>query len=134
MVATKRPPRPPKGCTYWFTLRTLWGPFRVYLVDTAIVPDMADKFALTLVDEGWIFLDERMPRSRLARALVHEAFHAVMSTPSEDRLLARILGCKLRRADKREEELVVHLSTKFADAFARSGLFKLPPLPKKRPA
>lgn len=113
----------------WFTLKTLWRSFDVTLSNETLTPDLANRFGLTDIDAGIIWLDAKLPRQALIATLIHEAMHAVMATPGESLLLARILGCSEEDADAREEDIVTHLAPKLADALLRSGLLRFPRQP-----
>lgn len=124
--------RLPPSVRHWFTLRTVGGDLDVILGSSTSVKDLKGRYGVTDADAGIIALDEGTPLYRLVVALVHELLHGALTAPGDTHLLARILGCKVEVADEREEEIVTHLAPRLADCLIRSGLLRLPPIPRRR--
>jgi hypothetical protein len=123
--------RLPRGVRYWFTARTIGGDLDVVLANGKILRDLKDRVGITHADVGLIALDEDTPYVRLVVALMHEILHSCFSVPGERNLMARVLGCRADVACEREEEIVTLLAPILADCMLRSGLLRLPPLPRR---
>ncbi len=131
----------PAGALYWFTLQTLWKSFDLVFTNATITPDLEGRHGQCDPELGIIWLDEEMLAAALATGdkqtligvVVHESMHAIYATPGEPELLSHIFGRERKRGViDREELIVTHTAPKLADAFLRSGLFKFPPLPKRK--
>jgi hypothetical protein len=122
----------PPGVRHWFTARSIAGDLDVVLANEKLLADLKDRVGVTLADVGLIALDAETPLVRLVVALCHELLHGVLSAPGDQNLMARILGCTPAKAVEREEELVTHLAPRWADCIIRSGLLRLPPIPRRR--
>lgn len=124
--------RLPPNVRHWFTVRTVGGDLDVILGTANSVKDLKGRYGVTDADVGIIALDEGTPLVRLVVALLHELLHGALTAPGDSHLLARILGCSADDADEREEEIVTHLAPRLADCLIRSGLLRLPPIPRRR--
>ena len=124
--------RLPANVRHWFTVRTIGGDLDVILGSALSVKDLKGRYGVTDADVGIIALDESTPLVRLVVALLHELLHGALTAPGDCHLLARILGCTAAEADEREEEIVTHLAPRLADCLIRSGLLRLPPIPRRR--
>jgi hypothetical protein len=122
----------PAGVRHWFTARSVGGDLDVVLATAGLLKDLKDRAGVTHADVGLIALDEATPLVRLVVALMHELLHGAFSAPGDHNLTARILGCRREHADAREEEIVTHLAPRLADCLIRSGLLRLPPIPRRR--
>lgn len=121
----------PAGVRHWFTARSVAGDLDVVLANDKLLKDLKDRVGVTLADHGLIALDEETPLVRLVVALCHELLHGALSAPGDANLLARILGCTPEEAGDREEEIVTHIAPRWADCIIRSGLLRLPPIPRR---
>lgn len=122
----------PASVRHWFTIRTIGGDLDVLLGSATSIKDLKGRYGVTDADVGIIALDENTPLVRLVVALLHELLHGGLTAPGDSHLLARILGCTAEEADEREEEIVTHLAPRLADCLIRSGLLRLPPIPRRR--
>lgn len=123
--------RTPRGCRYWFSFVTFWGTYDVVLADPRRCPVIRGKFGLTDIDARLIYLEHSMPPERLILTFFHEATHAILSGPGDARLFARVIGCSAKEAEDREEEMIVLVTSRLADAFLRTRLVHFPELPEK---
>jgi hypothetical protein len=124
--------RLPPSVRHWFTLRTIGGDLDVILGTAANIKDLRGRYGVTDADAGIIALDESSPLLRLVVTLLHELLHGALTAPGDHNLLARLFGCPAEEADAREEEIVTHLAPRLADTLIRSGLLRLPPIPRRR--
>lgn len=123
---------PPKGARQWFTVRTVGGDFDVILGTDKILKCLKGAEGHTDGGLGIIAIHEEATLSRIAIVLIHEVLHALLSSPAEYAPLAKILGCRPASVAGREEDLVAYLAPKVADCLIRSGLLRLPPIPRRR--
>lgn len=122
----------PRGMRHWFVARTIGGDVDVLLATSRVLRDLKGNDGITQPAYGLIALDEESPLLRIVVTLVHELLHNLFSAPGDDDLNARILGCKPKDVGAREEEIVTHLAPRLADCLIRSGLLRLPPIPRRR--
>lgn len=115
---------------HWFSFTAAGTEWSVIIAAEKDVPELAHAEGFTDPSSSTICLDSELVPSRRTVVLVHEMLHALLSTPGESKLMARILGCSQEDASAREEELVTHLAPKLCDALCRSGIFKLPRVPR----
>lgn len=115
---------------HWFSFAASGTDWDVRIATEKDAPELAGSEGITDPSASTIYLDSGLVPSRRTVVLVHELLHALLSTPGEFKLMARILGCSPDEASAREEELVTHLAPKLCDALCRSGILKLPKAPK----
>lgn len=124
--------KPPRGARHWFTIRTSGGDFDVVLGTDKILKCLKGCEGHTDGGLGIIAIDEEATLSRIVVVLVHELFHALLSSPAEYAPLARVLGCRPTSVAAREEAIVAYFAPKLADCLIRSGLLRLPTIPHRR--
>jgi hypothetical protein len=124
--------RLPAGVRHWFTARSIAGDLDVVLATEKLLKDLKNRAGVTLPNEGLIALDEETPLVRLVVTLIHELFHGALSAPGDDNLIARLFRCTPQQAVDREEEIVTYMAPRFADCLIRSGLLRLPPIPRRQ--
>lgn len=125
--------RLPRGVRYWFTARTIAGEYDVVLSNERVLKDLKGRVGVTLANDGLIALDEDSPLLRVVIVLFHELMgHGVLSAPGDDDLNAHLFGCKPGKSIAVEERIVTHMAPRWADCLIRSGLLRLPPVPRRR--
>lgn len=124
--------KPPRGARHWFTIRTAGGDYDIVLGTDKVLKCLKGAEGHTDGGLGIIALDEEATLSRIAVVLIHEMLHAVLSSPAEYGPIARVIGCRPASVAKREEDIVAYLAPKLADCLIRSGLLRLPPIPRRR--
>jgi len=124
--------RPPRGARHWFTLRTSGGDYDVVLGTDKILKCLKGLEGHTDAGVGIIAIDEEATLSRLAVVLVHELLHAVLSAPADQGPLARVIGCRPKNLIAREEDIIALIAPRLADCLIRTGLLRLPPIPRRR--
>lgn len=123
----------PKGVRYWFTARSVAGDVDVVLGTERTIKDLVGNVAVIIPDLGIVAVDETQPLIRIVVAVIHELFgHAVWSAPSASEVNHLIFGCSPKRAEGIEERVASHAAPLWADCMIRSGLLRLPPIPRRR--
>lgn len=115
---------------HWFSFAAAGTEWDIRIASEKDAPELASAEGFTDPASSTIYLDAGLVPSRRTVVLVHELLHALLSTPGEFKLMSRILGCSQEEASAREEELVTHLAPKLGDALARSGMLRLPKVPR----
>jgi hypothetical protein len=125
--------RLPRGIRYWFTARSVAGDLDVILGNERTIKELAGCVAVTLPDMGLVAIDEEAPLLRIVIGLIHELYgHGVMSAPGADIVNARVFCCSVKRAPIIEEHIATHAAPLWTDMLLRSGLLRLPPIPRHR--
>lgn len=123
----------PDDIRYWFTSRSINGDCDVVVGNDRSIKDLKGCVAVMLPHLGIIAVDEESPLLRIVVALLHEQLHQILTGPGEDdQLNANLFGCKPTEAEAVEERVVTYISTRLADCMLRSGLLRLPPIPRRR--
>lgn len=124
--------KPPRGARHWFTVRTTGGDYDVVLGTATILKCLKTLEGHTDVDLGIIAINEEATLRRIAVVLVHELLHAILSAPADQGPFARIIGCRPKNLVAREEDIIAHIAPRLADSLLRSGLLRLPPIPRRQ--
>lgn len=125
----------PRGVRYWFTARTVAGDYDVVLSNERVLKDLKGRVGVTLANDGLIALDEESPLLRIVIVLFHELMgHGILSAPGDDDLNAHLFGCRPAKSIVVEERIVTHMAPRWADCLIRSGLLRLPPIPRLKKA
>lgn len=122
----------PKGVRHWFVARTIGGDFDVLLATDKDVKDLRGNYGVMLPELGLIALDESSPQLKIVVTLVHEILHAVLSAPADSEITKRALNCDASELIDREEAIVALLAPRLTDCLLRSGLLRLPPIPRRK--
>lgn len=123
----------PRGVRYWFTARSICGDYDVVLSSERVLKDLKGRVAITLANDGLIACDEESPLLRIVIGIIHELLgHGVLAAPGDDLNNAHLFGCRASRVAAVEERIVTHMAPRWADCLIRSGLLRLPPIPRRR--
>ena len=123
MVRLVRDPMSRTGRT-WKKLTLAGTQWRVKLVPAG-AKELEGALGLCDSDQATIYLNRDLPESLLRTTLMHEILHALLSTPGEVSLMARIFGCKESEVNQREEEFVTHIAPKLIDALTVNFRFQM---------
>lgn len=100
----------------------LW---KIYVLHPDDCDDLDGREGVTVHARCAIYLDERLPYTRLISVLFHELIHACV-TNDNDESLSAIFGCPESDVTKANERIACFFGPKLADMFMRANLMRLP--------
>jgi hypothetical protein len=113
----------------WFTMPMGAQVWSIYIAHPDECDAIEENDGVTLNARTEILLRSTLEPSRLVAVLGHELVHACFTNAGDD-LIAAIFGCTTEEIGRAEERLAAYMGPQIIDALQRSGVLRLPKLPR----